>query len=119
MSKSEKFYKLMHHKSKKGEPAITRYIEAEGELWSYNGFEFFIEEYNDYGGACEEYRLNGDSYRATEGRSGLLIANGHKSPDILKEHVKNAIDADYDSIVRNIEGSIKSHGASPLYNEKV
>ena len=119
MGKSEKFYKLIYQKSKKGEPVTTQYIEAEGELWSYMSFEFFIEEYNEYGGACEEYRINGSSYRATEGRSGLLIANGHKSPDLLKEHIKITIDTDYDSIIKNIEGSIKSHGASPLYDKNV
>jgi hypothetical protein len=100
------------HNAKDGKS--VEFIKAQGRLWKYNGYDFYIARTKK--GAAALYKI-------TEGKTGILIAS--------KNTLKEVQDAARD-ITKNIRGgqpmntpfaiiveqNIKNHGISPLYQEE-
>jgi hypothetical protein len=79
----------------------TKFVESRGRLWRYKDYMFFIQK-NDKGG-----------YKATEGKTGLLVANDCKTLTNLKKKIIGMVNGSI--FADSIERSIGETGLSPLY----
>lgn len=78
------------------------FVECRGRLWRYGGFDFYIQKYGE------------GHYKATEGRSGLLVTINNKTLDDLKKDVADKVTGS--GFSNAIDRSIEKYGLSPIYS---
>ena len=83
-----------------------KFVEAAGRLWQYNGYDFYIQK--------DSKRL----YKATEGRSGILVTDSCPTLENLYGSVKNIMAQMGDKFGANIQQKIERNGLSPLYTNQ-
>ena len=79
------------------------FIEGRGMRWYYKGYDFFIQK--DYG----------STYKASEGKTGLMVKDKCPSTEELKEAIINLFESMGTKFDEHIDNALEASGIGPLY----
>jgi hypothetical protein len=83
------------------------WIVSYGTLWKYKGFELYID------------KTKRNTYRATEGKTGIAITYEMTSIGYVKEEFKKTLARETkQKVITMIDNMIDIHGLSPLYSNQ-